>query len=364
MELNIKNSPQQALAISAFTTDGRSRVISSTALGLKPDEQVMVTVDVPEEIGEQRLNIQFFKKGFGFIIPVLKAGDHLVINSDLGPEGVINYTTFSGSERTKEVFDGSKKVSDLYKLRIQKSDQRLSAIISGKGDTIALQHQIDSITAVLISTVKKQVLTSESPTMVGLALASARLLKVQFSPEDHAGLRNKFAADSVMLKGIDAYDKSNTSAPAVEKVSYSAPLVGSRLTNFTLPDLEGKLTGLSKFKGKYVLVDFWASWCAPCREEMPNLKEALKLYGKDNFMILSVSIDESDAGWRKAIAQDGTINFVHLIADKGWASPIVKDMKITGLPTNFLLDPTGKIIGKDLRGKEMILFVKDKLKKK
>jgi len=128
--------------------------------------------------------------------------------------------------------------------------------------------------------------------------------------------------------------------------------IGDTVPNFILPDATGKEYSLSDFKGKYVLLDFWASWCAPCREENPILVKIYEKYKIKNFEIVQVSLDRDRDSWLKAI-NDFKLSWLNLSDLQYWDSPVAKLYSIQSIPTNFLLNPQGIIIAKDLRG-EMI----------
>lgn len=130
--------------------------------------------------------------------------------------------------------------------------------------------------------------------------------------------------------------------------------IGAMAMGFTQNDTLGKPVSLSDFKGKYVLLDFWASWCGPCRAENPNVVKAFNQYKDKNFTILSVSLDQpgKKEAWLDAIHKDG-LAWTHVSDLQFWNNAVAKEYGIRAIPQNFLLDPTGKIIAKNIRGEEL-----------
>lgn len=137
--------------------------------------------------------------------------------------------------------------------------------------------------------------------------------------------------------------------------------VGSIAPDFEQPDENGKMVKLSDFRGKYVLVDFWASWCVPCRKENPNVVKAFQAYKDKGFTILGVSLDDKKENWLKAIKDDG-LNWTNVSDLKGWRNAAAQLFAINAVPSNMILSPEGKIIAKDLRGEDLEKFLMENLK--
>ena len=165
-----------------------------------------------------------------------------------------------------------------------------------------------------------------------LALATASADKFK----EHSGLAK--------IKSLLTVQKP-AAAPGYALLNKQAPEIN-------LPDPTGKLFSLASLKGKYVLIDFWASWCGPCRKENPNVVAAYNKYKDKNFTILGVSLDKEKDEWIQAI-KDDKLTWNHVSDLKQWESSMVGLYQFDGIPFNVLVDPQGKIIDSNLRGEAL-----------
>ncbi|MGB3005746.1 MAG: TlpA disulfide reductase family protein [Chitinophagaceae bacterium] len=167
--------------------------------------------------------------------------------------------------------------------------------------------------------------------------------------EDVVKLENRFNQMDLSVRNTSS-GKKLEALIAEKKIG----AIGTTALDFTQADTTGTPVSLSSFRGKYVLVDFWASWCQPCRLENPNVVENYNKFYNKNFTVLGVSLDRpgQKIKWIDAIKEDN-LNWTHVSDLQFWNNSVAKMYRISSIPQNFLIDPQGKIIGKNLRGPEL-----------
>ncbi len=153
-------------------------------------------------------------------------------------------------------------------------------------------------------------------------------------------------------KGKELAEKLAT----MEKVA-----VGKMAPDFSAPNPEGKMVSLKESLGKVTIIDFWAAWCGPCRQENPNIVALYNKYKDQGLAIIGVSLDKDAEAWKKAIADDN-LTWTQVSNIKHWQDPIAKEYNVQSIPAMFVLDASGKIVAKDLRGAELDAKIAELLK--
>lgn len=258
--------------------------------------------------------------------------------------------------------EGSPATASLHQLfnDYRSKDSALTSVFK-QIDTLPKKPESDSVLNVLRvqrdiglkdlnATVKNFIENSESAAarFYAIGLASRTMYPEELKPLAEASAK-KFPQHSGIAKVLSMLTVQST--PKDAQVS-SYKLLNQQAPDLTMTSLTGTPLSISSFKGKYVLVDFWASWCAPCRQENPNVVAAFNKYKDKNFTILGVSLDQDKAAWKQAVEKD-KLSWSHMSDLKQWESPAVQAYQFDGIPFNVLLDPQGKIIASGLRGEQL-----------
>ncbi|MGM9475848.1 redoxin domain-containing protein [Pedobacter sp. GSP4] len=294
-------------------------------------------------------SVDFFRVSVGnheFML-IAKNGDEIKLEADLADKTMAY--KISGANEVDKLSElnairnnfakQAEKLQAELEAKVEKQPQDRSAILE------SLRPQYESYINQLNSQIIKFAKDNKG------TLASFYAMNT-LSPQEFESELVKFA-DEVKeeIKGnatVDTFVKQMALLKAVQ--------VGQIAPEFTINTSDGKPVSLASYKGKYVLVDFWASWCQPCRQENPNVVKVYNKYKTKNFDIIGISLDTDKAAWLGAVKADGLM-WTHVSELKDFNGETVRKYQVQAIPTSYLIDPTGKIAAKNLRGDELDAFL-------
>jgi len=225
-------------------------------------------------------------------------------------------------------------------------------LISGSDELNSLQALTTKLQsgAVNPTFISNFVDTVKSPLVAYIAMSNVQFEKgVEVYEKVAKRFENEMPGSGITTDLRTFITQNKTQAEAKRKAA-AKTATGSMAADISLPNPDGKTMSLSDLKGKVVLLDFWASWCGPCRKENPTVVRNYKKYKDKGFEVFSVSLDSRTERWQKAIEQDGLIWPYHVSDLKKWGSAPAAAYGVRSIPATFLIDRDGKIIGKNLRG--------------
>ncbi len=284
-------------------------------------------------------------------LPLINDSKKSEIQADLGKKS--DFYTVSGSPASAKLQElmltvNRMNVSIESKFQVLDSLNKVNA-----GDSALTPATTDKDGAILqLNDYLKKFLRQNSNATLG-ALALSWASRSFTLPEMDSALaeqKGKFPGNPV-LTDVEKSMQAQRQQPA--QSAAGASWVGKPAPDFSLPDVNGKEVSLASFKGKYLLVDFWASWCGPCRMENPNVLEAYNHFKTKNFTIVGVSLDKEKEPWVKAIEHD-KLAWTQISDLKYWNSKAAEVFGFQGIPFNILIDPNGMVIAEELRGPALL----------
>lgn len=359
---SVKNFEQMAALFPSSVTDGKMRLLLfEVPFGNEGQPIQLDSVTISAKDPSFTLNALTNSQGV-FDILIDKGGPMIPLVNDVAelsvtidPAKKTDFYTVSGSPASSSL----QKFINEYNKNYQSMDHAFQQI-----DSLKKMSAPDSL--VIEATNKKNLKLEEMnkflrvflkevehPSVASFALGQSfqTLPQAEFEKELFR-LAAQFQSDASLAKLKKQYETFKAQSAAIEKSQNENSWVGKKVPEFSLPDPNGKQISLASFRGKYVLVDFWASWCGPCRKENPNVVAAYNQFKNKNFTILGVSLDEEKSKWLEAIKADG-LTWTHISDLAYWKSAAVTAFKFEGIPFNILVDPNGVVIAEGLRGEDL-----------
>lgn len=292
-----------------------------------------------------------------YLTLIINPLDQIIINAD--GRNLTKTPEIIGSEESRAILE--------LRTRLDKSVQRLDSLgiyyksVIGTAEQYKIRDSLASVSKSIIDNhteYTKEFIVENINSLASLMALYQQIAPRRYvlNPTDHieyfnlvdSSLMSKYP-QSEAVKGFHIQLEEIKAKTNIEINPETDIVIGSIAPEITLPNPQGDTISLSMFKGKYVLIDFWASWCRPCRIENPHLVKCYQKYNSKGFEIFQVSLDKKRESWIEAIEKD-QLSWTQVSDLKYWDSAPAKTYNIQGIPANFLIDKQGKIIAKNLRG--------------
>lgn len=327
--------------------------------GIQKDRAKPLDSTVFSETGDFKFSygspaVDFFRisSGNNEYMIIAKNGDHIKISADLSDKNLAYH--ISGATEADKL-EELNKVKHQYMVKISEIQGQFEDAVAAQPEKRAIimeqmrpayTQQIDSLNNAVLKFAQENTTSLAGFYAVNL-LNPAQYEKELVSYADK--IKSQFDDNEAVTQFI------------VRMAQLKSVQIGQPAPEFTIKSIDGKRIKLADFKGKYVMLDFWASWCMPCRNENPNVVKAYNTYKDKNFTILGISLDKDAKAWKNAVTADN-LTWAHGSDLKDFDSPTAKLYAIDAIPSSFIIDPAGKIVAKNLRGEELDAFLNQTLR--
>ncbi len=341
----LKNAPDQKIYLEQLFFSQKDPEVLDTAV-IK-NGKFSLTALAPEE-GLYRIRLETGNTGYIFI----------------NDRPAINFSANFNDQSIKGPSFASPANKALKKFIVDIDSQRTAlSALSVKIEQDKIKKDADSILAAETKNLEvantayknyiiKYIDTSSIPVMALFSLGYTRNIDPAQLQQPVGSLITRFPKHQAIAAVVAQFNSMLAQLRQQQETKNGFPQEGSMAPEITMNDVNGKPFSLSSLRGKYVLVDFWASWCGPCRGENPNVLAAYTQFKNKNFTVLGVSLDDDKAAWIKAIADD-KLSWQQISDLKKWNSAAAGLYGFDGIPYNVLVDPQGKIIATSLRGEAL-----------